>query len=87
MARNTYESGWLGNKQPKTERGAADKQYVSLTPKDAPSVGNSASGKDPGWDKVETRRSWPGNATGKVRRGQEVLYGSLHRSGRKIGVR
>jgi hypothetical protein len=38
IARHTYESGWLGNEDPKTELDAAEKQYVSVRAKDVPSV-------------------------------------------------
>jgi len=38
IARHTYESGWLGNEDPKTELGAAEKQYVSVRAKDVPRV-------------------------------------------------
>src|SRR5258708_14927213 len=87
IARHTYESGWLGNEDHKTERGAADKQYVLVTPKDVPGVSNSTHERS---SRLGQRRDSQIVArklySGKVRRTQEVLYGSLFRSGRTIRV-
>ena len=87
MARNTYESGWLGNKDPKTERGAAEQAVGFVDTEGCTECQQLSLGKDTGWGKVESRRSWPGNAAGEDAPGLGGPYGSLYRSERKIRVR